>query len=90
MATSIKLDDDLKTRLQHLATLKNHSPHRLMREAIRSYVESEEKKERFKQEALASWESYQETGLHLTGQELQDWLKTWGNKDEKEIPECHE
>lgn len=69
MATSIKIDDELKTRIQHLASLRQRSAHWIMREAITQYVEREEACESFKQEALASWASYQETGLHLTGQE---------------------
>jgi len=90
MATSVKLDDDLKNRIQRLADIRHRSAHWIMREAIRDYVERQEARERFKQEALASWTVYQETGQHLTGQELNDWLKTWGTDKETEIPECHE
>lgn len=63
MATSIKIDDDLRDRIQHLA----------------------EAKERFKAEALASWSSYKETGMHLTGEEVQDWLSTWGTDREARV-----
>ena len=90
MATSIKLDDELKNRIQHLANTWQRSPHWIMREAIREYVEREEARERFKQEALASWVAYQETGLHLTGQEVRAWLNTWGTDKETEVPPCHE
>ena len=69
MATSIKIDDELKGRIQHLAGLRQRSSHWIMREAITQYVEREEARESFKQEALASWAAYQETGRHLTGQE---------------------
>ena len=75
MATSIKLEPELKTRLQHLAETQDRSAHWLMREAIRDYVEREEAKDSFKQEALLSWESYQETGQHLTGQEEKKGVK---------------
>ena len=90
MATSVKLDDDLKNRIQHLADLRQRSADWIMCKAIRDYVEREEAQEDFKQEALASWTAYQETGRHLTGQEVRDWLKTWGTDNEKDIPECHE
>lgn len=90
MATTVKIDDELKDRLHHLATLRNRSAHWLMREAIREYVDREEAREDFKQEALASWKAYQETGAHLTGQEVREWLKTWGTDHEAEIPPCHE
>lgn len=90
MATAIKIDDELKTRIQHLASLRQRSAHWIMREAITQYLEPEEARESFKQEALASWASYQETGLHLTGQEARAWLKTWGTEAEAELPKCHD
>ena len=90
MATSVKLDDELKNRIQHLADARNRTPHWIMREAIRDYVDREEAKESFKQEAMASWNAYQETGRHLTGKEVRDWLNTWGTEKEKEIPPCHD
>ncbi|MCF6283777.1 MAG: CopG family transcriptional regulator, partial [Candidatus Hydrogenedentes bacterium] len=46
--------------------------------------------EQFKQEAMASWTEYQETGQYLTGQETRDWLNTWGTDKETSVPECHE
>ena len=90
MATSIKIDDELKSRVQQLAGLRQRSPHWIMREAIAQYVEREEARESFKQEALASWTAYQETGRHLTGQEVRTWLNTWGTEAETELPKCHE
>jgi predicted transcriptional regulator len=89
MATSIKINDALKDRVQHLANQRRRSPHWIMLEAIQQYVEREEAQESFKQEAVASWAAYQETGLHLTGQEVRSWLNTWGTDNEKAIPECH-
>ncbi|MHB0992489.1 MAG: CopG family ribbon-helix-helix protein [Burkholderiales bacterium] len=90
MATSIKIDDDLKDRVQHLAGLRQRSAHWIMREAITQYVAREEARESFKQEALASWATYQETGRHLSGQEVRTWLSTWGTEAETAIPECHD
>ncbi|SMF68083.1 Predicted transcriptional regulator [Xaviernesmea oryzae] len=89
MATSLKIDDDLEDRVQQLAVSRQQSTQGLMREAIEQYVEREEARENFKQEALASWEDYKETGLHLTGDELRAWMKTWGTEAETEAPECH-
>jgi predicted transcriptional regulator len=81
MATSLKINDTLKSRVHHLAGQRRRSPHWIMLEAIQQYVEREE--------ALASWAAYQETGRHLTGQEVRTWLSTWGTEDEKAVPECH-
>ncbi len=90
MATSLKINDTLKSRVHHLASQRRRSPHWIMLEAIRQYVEREEARESFKQEALASWTTYQETGRHLTGQEVRAWLSTWGTDDDRVVPECHE
>ena len=89
MVTSVKLDENLKSRIQHLAEVKERTAHCVMKKAIREYVEREEAKDRFRQEALESWEEYQQTGLHLTGEEVQDWLSTWGTDQEAEAPQCH-
>jgi predicted transcriptional regulator len=90
MATSIKIDDDLKNRVQNLAGLRQRSAHWVMREAIVQYVDREEARESFKQEAVASWKTFQETGRHLTGEEVRTWLNTWGTEEESELPPCHE
>jgi predicted transcriptional regulator len=90
MATSLKIDDALKVRVQHLAEQRQRSAHWIMLEAIAQYVGREEARESFKQEALASWKDYRETGLHITGSEARAWLNTWGSEAETELPPCHE
>lgn len=87
--TSIKLDDDLKGRVQHLATTRRRSAHWLMREAIEQYVEREEKRESFKQETLDAWDEFQATGLHATASEVEKWLASWGTDKELPAPKCH-
>lgn len=90
MATSLKIDDELKARIHELARLRRRSAHWIMHEAIAQYVEREEARESFKQEAVASWTAYQETGQHLTGEEVRAWLTTWGSEAETDLPPCHE
>lgn len=90
MATSLKIDDALKTRVQNLADRRRRSAHWIMLEAIEQYVAREEARENFKQEALASWAAFQETGRHLTGGEVREWLDDWGTEAERAAPPCHE
>lgn len=87
---SLKLDQTDHERLKSLADAKHRKPHFLMKEAIRQYLDREEAREAFKQEALASWQEYQETGQHLTGGEVANWLDTWGTDQEKAAPACHD
>ncbi|MGO8801392.1 MAG: CopG family ribbon-helix-helix protein [Roseiarcus sp.] len=90
MATSVKLDDELKGRVEKLAAQRRRSAHWIMREAIQLYVEREEARESFKREAASSWAEYQATGQHLTGGEVRDWLREWGADAEPELPACHD
>ncbi len=89
MQTSLNLGDELKNRIQHIADLRHCPADLIMLEAIQDYVERSEKEESFKQEAQASWAEYQQTGLHLTGEEVCEWLDRWGTDEETEIPPCH-
>lgn len=87
--TSIKLDDELKGRVQHLADTRRRSAHWLMREAIEQYVEREERRESFRRDTLKAWEDYQATGLHATADEVEKWLASWGTDNEVPAPTCH-
>ncbi|MFY0990171.1 CopG family ribbon-helix-helix protein [Halomonas sp. C05BenzN] len=87
--TSIKLDDELKGRVQQLAKARRRTTHWIMREAIAEYVAREEKRESFKQDALRAWEEYQRTGLHLTQEDADAWLARLEAGEDVEIPACH-
>jgi len=86
---AIKLENDIRNRIARLAATQKNSAHALMKEAILEYVEREEKREAFHQEAMESWKEYKETGLHVTGEEMIEWLNTWGSENEKAAPICH-
>ena len=47
---------------------------------------SEEQRESFRQDTFAAWLDYQETGRHVTGDEVVAWLDTWGNEHEQTSP----
>lgn len=90
VVTSIKLDDELKGRVQNLASARRRTSHWIMREAITQYVEREEKRETLRQDTLKAWEEFQATGLHATAEEVETWLSSWGTDNELPAPECHE
>lgn len=89
VSTSLKLDEDIKGRVHRLAAVRRRSAHWLMREAIEQYVDREEKREQFRQDALAAWADYQETGLHITAEEADAWLTRLAAGEDAEPPECH-
>ncbi len=86
---AIKIDPDLKARVKRLAEARHRTPHWLMREAIREYVEREEKREAFRQEALRAWNEYRATGQLLTMEEADAWLAKLEAGQDIEPPECH-
>jgi len=88
--TSLKLDIKIKERLQRLAAARRRSPHWVMREAIEQYVEREEKREQFRQDALAAWTHYQTTGLHVTAEEADVWLAKLEAGKHTAPPKCHD
>lgn len=52
-------------------------------------VERAQAREAFRQEAITAWEEYRSTGLHLTAEEVDAWLATWGTDHECPMPQCH-
>ena len=86
---AIKIDTDMKERVKRLADARQRTPHWLMREAIRQYVEREEKREVFRQDAIDAWNEYQAKGLHVTQEEADAWLAKLEAGQDAEPPECH-
>ena len=61
-----------------------------MREAIEEYVEREERREQFRQDALAAWANYLTTGLHATAEEADAWLAKLEAGKRAGPPKCHD
>jgi predicted transcriptional regulator len=87
--TSLKLDVELKQRVQLLASARRRSAHWIMREAVEQYVSREEKREAFRRDALAAWNDFQATGLHATAEETDVWLAKLETGEAAEAPQCH-
>lgn len=86
---SVKIDPETRARIEHLAEARHRTTHWIMREAISQYVEREEKREAFRQDAIKAWDEYQETSLHATAAEVDTWLASWGTENELPAPVWH-
>ena len=75
-SVAVKLEDEIKDRIQSLGEIKDRSSHWLMKRAILDYLEKEEKFEREKQEDKQRWNQYALTGEAITHAEMKDWLKS--------------
>ena len=87
---AVKIDPEMKERMKRLAEAKQRTPHWMMREAIRQYIEREEKSARLRNDALAAWQECQETGMYASSEDVLAWLATWGEDSETAAPACHE
>ncbi|SRR6266496_743922 len=83
---AVKLDPEIRARLHALGQSKRRSPHWLMVEAIRLYVEREEEAERERAETRERLARYDATGEYIADEDVQAWLKTWGTPHEQQAP----
>lgn len=83
--TSITLDPATDDRVQRLASTKQLSAESLVQEAIEQYVAREESR----QQAIAAWDEYRATGLHVTAEEADAWLATLEAGEDAAPPACH-
>lgn len=86
---AIKIDENTRERLKALADARHRTSHWMMREAIQQYLEREEKREAFRQDAIKAWADFQGTGLHATSEEADAWLEKLEAGQDVEPPECH-
>lgn len=86
---AIKIDLDTKERVKRLAEARHRTAHWLMREAISQYLDREEKREAFRQDAIRAWNEYRATGMHVTAEEADVWLAKLESDEGAEPPACH-
>lgn len=87
--TSIKLKAGLKERIDQLAQEEDRSAHWLMHRAIEEYVDLKEKRRQFLKDAEAALEHYRRTGLHLTNEEVMEWMEGVIAGKNPTMPEPH-
>ena len=86
---SIRIGKDQKARLNAIARAQERTAHSLAVKALGEYIEREEARLDFKRETDAAWVHYQTTGLHVTLQEVGDWMDTMFTDNEDQPPACH-
>jgi predicted transcriptional regulator len=85
---AIKIDENTKARIKRLAEARQRTPHWLMREAITQYLEREEKRDAFRQDALEAWETFRATGQHVTADQADAWLAQLEQGKDLDPPAC--
>jgi predicted transcriptional regulator len=85
----LRLDEEWQERARAVAETQQRALHWVLVEAVKKYVIREEKRESFKRETHARWEHYQQTGLHVSGEEATAWMQRLIAGEHAEPPECH-
>ena len=86
---TVKIEPAIKQRVQNLARARNRTAHWVMHEAIVQFVDREEKREGLRQDAIAAWDEYALTGLHVTMAEADGWLAKLEAGQDVEPPPSH-
>ena len=60
-----------------------------MSEFSRPNVDREEKRETFREDGIRAWNTYRETGLHVTQAEADAWLAKLEEEQDAKPPEYH-
>jgi predicted transcriptional regulator len=74
ITTSLKLDSDVKERLNKIAGDKRRSANWLMGEAIREFVNREEALAEFDRQTIAAIEEYDRTGKAVSEEAADAWF----------------
>ena len=74
-ATSIRLPDELKRRIDALAAATGKTVHAFMLDALAETTESMEQQQAFEAEAERRWVKYQRTGEYITLEDMRAYAK---------------
>jgi predicted transcriptional regulator len=83
--TSFRLDDDLQKKLETTATRLKRSKGWIINDALRQYIEQEERKQQMLEETSEAIADI-EAGRVVSGEEVMKWLETWGTSAETKAP----
>ena len=83
------LDPATAARVERLALAVERSEESIVREAVEEYVERAERREEFLRAGVAALEHYRTTGLHVTQDELEEWIEKAETSEDARPPECH-
>ncbi len=83
--TSIRLQPDIESPLEELATKLDRSKNYIINQAIREYIERQSVEDRRWSETLEALSSIK-SGTSLPEEEVNAWLKSWGSDEELSPP----
>ena len=89
MSHVLELDEATEQRLNDLARASRQTPSNILQKAIREFIDRAQREQEFDRHTVTSWWDYEETGLHLTADEVDEWLSRRAAGEEVPMPVCH-
>ncbi|MGB3620858.1 MAG: ribbon-helix-helix protein, CopG family [Ketobacter sp.] len=83
--TSVRMSEELMARLELAAEKLRRSKGWLINDALDEYLAREEAKAKLLEDTQLSL-AQAEAGQLIDGDEVMDWIDSWGSEDEKEPP----
>jgi len=84
--TSVRIEEDLHSRLERLAEREQRTRGWLINDALRGYLEQEERRaERYRQ-TLEGLEEIEAGAPTVDGEVVREWIESWGTDAEKPVP----
>ena len=83
--TSLNMEEDVYRKLSDYADKRKLAKGRVINEAVRTYLEREERRDRMHQETLDALDDI-ETGRVVDGDKVLNWLRSWGTENESPPP----
>ena len=83
---AVKLDDAIYDRLKVLGETRQRSPHWLMKEAIRQFLDREEAAEQIRLDTLQRLAQFEADEKTISHDVMDAWLASWGTDGEGQCP----
>ncbi len=85
---SIRINEDLRSRLEAFASRHQRTPNFIINEALQSYLEMKEREEAVVEAAREAWAEFQATGQGVDWGDVREWIASWGDSSESPVPKC--
>jgi len=89
IAVTTNMPRALAERVDQYARQQQQSSEAIFHDAVCEYLDRQDQRRSFRQDAAEAWDDYQRTGLHLTGDEADAWLAKLESGEIVAAPDCH-
>ena len=84
--TSVRMPDQLIDKVEAIADKLDRSKGWVIKDAVSQYIERMERREQMLKETRNALSDI-EAGNVVDGEEVMDWIESWGKSDEKKSPQ---